>query len=194
VGVSRGFISAALLFLAGCQTRVVSYDSFLTGLPGSEQQLPGGRKMGDYIDPTRVREDQLVKNEPGTEKKKLVAKSGRHLMIHIYNTIDAGDVDLFTQQVLSTKSKNEFAEKGVDPREGFDFLKAHQEDLQILFSLMPAGENTPGLRMMPMGGGVQRVALDGIMAKGLYWNGFDMIQERGNWKLRWMVGPQRYER
>jgi hypothetical protein len=40
---------------------------------------------------------------------------------------------------------------------------------------------------------VQRVELDGLAAKGLFWTGFDMVQERGNWKLRWMVGPERYD-
>lgn len=178
----------------GCETRVVRYDSFLSGLPGSEQQLPSGRRLGDYKDPTLVLEEQLVKVEPGSEKRELVAKTGRHLMIHVYNTVDADDAELFVSQVLSVMSKDEFAERGTDPREGFKFLRAHQEDLQILFSLMPAGEQTPGLRMRPMGRGVQRVTVDGIMAKGLYWTGFDMVQERGNWKLRWMVGPQRYER
>jgi hypothetical protein len=183
----------ACLLLGGCETKVVGYNSFLTGLQGAEQQLPSNRKLGDYKDPTLVREAELVKESKDGKSKTLVARCGRHLMIHLYNCVDSGDADLFVSQVLSEQSRREFAAKGLDPKAGFAYLREHQPDLQLLFSQMPAGEYTPGLFLKPQGGGVQRVELDGLAAKGLFWTGFDMVQERGNWKLRWMVGPERYD-
>jgi hypothetical protein len=181
-------------WFGGCEQRVVRHNSFLSGLPGAEQALPQGRKMGDYVDPTRVSEESLVKIDPTNQRKILTARNGRHLMIHIYTTVDEGDAETFVNQVLSQRTRAEFAARGVDPVEGFEKLRRKQADLQILFQRMPAGENTPGLRMRNMGGGAQRIELDRIVADGLYWTGFDMVQEKGNWKLRWMVGPERYNR
>lgn len=193
-GVARGLAPVVMAtVLWACETRVVSHNSFLTGLQGSEQQLPSRRKLGDYADPTLVREDLLVKEDPKTGARTLTARSGRHLMIHIYTCVDQDDAELFVKEVLSEGTRRAFIERGVDPREGFRRLQDHQEDLQKLFSQMPAGEYTPGLFLKPQGGGVQRVELDGLAAKGLYWTGFDMVQERGSWRLRWMVGPERYD-
>jgi hypothetical protein len=186
-------VLVAGIFGGGCEQKVVRYNSFLTGLQGAEQQLPSGRNLGEYKDPTLVRESELVKEDKDGKNKTLVARSGRHLMIHIYNCVDSGDEDLFVRQVLSAQTRQEFANRGVSLSEGFRYLQQHQADLQALFSQMPAGEYTPGLFLKPQGGGVQRVELDGLAAKGLFWTGFDMVQERGNWKLRWMVGPERYD-
>jgi len=192
----RPLLSAPLLLLvliASCQQRVVRYNSFLTGLPGAEQKLPANRTMGDYKDPTLVQEEHLVTKDAKTKQTTLMARTGRHLMIHIYNCVDSGDADLFVDQVLSTATRAEFAAKGIDPREGSNFLVDHQPDLQKLFTQIPAAEYTPGLYLKPQGDGVQRVELDGMAARGHFWTGFDMVQERGNWKLRWMVGPEKYE-
>ncbi|MCX5689492.1 MAG: hypothetical protein NTV94_06855 [Planctomycetota bacterium] len=196
-GRGMAFVLVGMLvagfFGGGCEQKVVRYNSFLTGLQGAEQQFPSGRKLGEYKDPTLVRESELVKEDKDGKNKTLVARSGRHLMIHIYNCVDDGDEDLFVRQVLSTQTRQDFASRGVSLSEGFRYLQQHQADLQALFSQMPAGEYTPGLFMKAQGGGVQRVELDGLAAKGLFWTGFDMVQERGNWKLRWMVGPERYD-
>ncbi len=177
-----------LVISSACESKTVSYNSFLSGLPGAEQTLPYRRDIGDYRDPTLIPENEIVQEiEP--KKKKLIAKTGRHLMIHIYTTVDENDADLFVDQVLSTATKRECADRGVDPRTLFNRLRNRQEDLQRLFAAMPAGERTPGLFLRPVAGGAKRVQLDGIPAKGLFWDGFDMIMEDGNWKLVWMTGP-----
>jgi hypothetical protein len=192
VALEGALIGVTLLAGPGCEQRVVRYESFLTGLPQAQQSLPAGRDLGDYVDPTLLDESTLVKVDPATRKKTLTARNGRHLMIHLYTTVDENDYETFVSQVLSQRSRAEFAQRGVDPREGFAHLRRKQADLQILFQRMPGGENTPGLRLRDVGGGARRVEVDGIAAKGLYWTGFDMVQERGNWKLRWMTGPQKY--
>lgn len=179
-----------ICFGGGCEQKTVAYNSFLSGLPGAEQRLPLNRSLGEYVDPTRMDESTLVVEDKKDKKKKLIAKTGRHLMIHLYNTVDSGDSQLFVDEVLSEMTKREYFERGLDPRDGFKTLVETQADLQLLFSRMPAGEMTPGIFARPVGSGVQRVELDGLAARGLYWTGFDMVMERGSWRLRWMVGPQ----
>lgn len=183
-------LAALLLVLPACEQKVVSYNSFLSGLPGAEQTLPYSRSVGDYKDPTVVPESELVE-VTATNDKKLIAKTGRHLMIHIYTTVDEDNADLFVDQVLSEVTKQECYARGSDPRELFGRLRAHQEDLQRLFASMPSGERTPGIFLRPVTGDVKRLQLDGIAAKGLYWDGMDMIMENGNWRLVWMTGPGR---
>ncbi|MBS0197595.1 MAG: hypothetical protein JSR77_12645 [Planctomycetes bacterium] len=184
---------AAGLSVAACEQHVVSYNGLLSGLPNSQQSLPLKRNLGDYKDPTRVSESSLVV-EDKTKEKKLVARTGRHLMIHIYNTVDEGDSDLFVREVLSSGTKQAIVLDGRSPTDYFNLLRSHQRDLQALFSAMPMGENTPGMFMRPVGNGVQRVRVDGIAAKNLYWDGFDMVMEGGNWKLVGFTGGERWQK
>ena len=192
VGLGVGARLAGLglvVLVGGCEEKIVNYNSFLSGLPGAEQSLPYKPDRGAYHDPTVVAESDLVQS-PEPKKTVLVAKTGRHLMIHIYTTVDENNEDLFIEQVLSESTKQECAARGKDPRELFRRLRARQEDLQMLFAAMPNGEKTPGLFMRPLAGGAKRVQLDGLPARGLYWDGFDMIMEGGNWKLVWMTGGE----
>src|SRR5262245_26837749 len=174
--------------LSACeqQVRVVKYDPFLGGLPGSQSNTPVVRNWGDYKDPTAVSEDQLViEKEPG--KIELVAKTGRHLMIHIHNCLQKGDKQLFLDQVLSAMTKDEFRQRGLDPGEAFDFLVSARSDVDALFNAMPMGEHTPGVLLRSVGRKAYRVGVDGNAWKDLRWTGFDMIMENGNYRLRWFV-------
>lgn len=177
-----------ILALAGCatQTRVVKYDPFLGGLPGAESRTPVVRDLGDYTDPTAIPPDQLVQ-EPEPGRKVLAAKTGRHLMIHVYNTLKNDDRDLFTTQVLSERTRAECLERGIDPADAFDYLKTREDDVAALFNMMPAGEQTPGIVVQPLGKGARRLQVTGAGLGDLYWTGFDMVMERGNWRLRWFV-------
>jgi hypothetical protein len=182
-----GALLCCALTAGGCvrEERVISQNSFLTGLPGAQQGLPVSRGgLEGHIDPAAlVNEKDLVQEEKDTGRTLLRAKSGRHLMIHIYNTVDAGDRSLFIDQVMSAAAKAAYYRAGRDPGEVFDDLRENQVDLQRLFKLMPAGERTPGMYMVPAGGGVQRVQLQGIARRGQRWTGFEMIMERGDWRL-----------
>lgn len=182
----------AVLALAGAlsacerEVRVIRYNPLLGGLPGAQSGMPVVRDLGDYKDPTAVPLDQLVREEqPGT--KTLVAKTGRHLMIHIYNTLKDNDKELFVREVLSTATKTECFERAVQPEETFDYLKAREEDVRALFDMMPMGEQTPGVFMQPIGKNTYRVQVSGLGTSDLAWTGFDMVMEKGNWKLRWFV-------
>lgn len=179
-----------LMAPAACvETRVVRYDPILGGLPGVQSGTPiVGTKQG-YVDPTAVPEDQLVVTDPDTGQKKLTAKTARHLMIHIYNTIKDEDKETFVREVLSTKTRQECYDRGVDPGELFDELIRRREDLMALFNIMPAGEKTPGALLQPLGGKEYRVMVQGLATRNLTWTGMDMVMEKGNWKLRWFYTP-----
>lgn len=186
----QGMIAVCLAWciLGGCarETRVIRYNPFLGGLPEAQSNTPVVRDLGDYQDPTALAPEELVKEAPDG-KKTLVARSGRHLMVHIFNTLQNNEQELFVDQVLATRTKDECYERGVEPGAAFEFLKAREEDVRALFNMMPAGEQTPGVLMQPLGGKAQRVQIRGLGTQDLYWTGFDMVMEGGNWKLRWFV-------
>ncbi len=172
----------------GCreEVRVVKWNPMLGNLPGAVSGTPVTSDRPGYVDPTKIPIDQLVKVD-ADGKKTLIAKTGRHLMIHIYNTVQDNDAPLFVDQVLSDMTKRECYQRGVDPREVFNELKRRWNDVQDLFNAMPGGEYTPGAIVKPVGAGVQRVFIQGPITRGLAWTGFDMVMEHGEWRLRWFV-------
>lgn len=143
---------------------------------------------GLKVDPTAVAGKLRQTDENG--KVTLLARAPRHLMRHIYDTIFNDEPRLFVDQVLSEVTKNEYLDRGLDPVEAFRTLGDRREDIHALFNAMPQGELTPGLFLEPVGSNVQRLCVYGPMARNLRWNGFDLVMEQGNWKLRWFVNNQ----
>lgn len=176
------------------ETRVVKWDPPMAGLPGVTTSSPivGANDFG-FVDPTRMTPDSLViEREDGSTV--LLARSGRHLMVHIYNTLAADDADLFVNQVLSEATRSEYLDRNLDPRQAFETLKRREQDIHALFNLMPAGEHTPGVfwdrvgTIGPRHDRVVRLRVSGAGTGSLRWTFMDMVMERGNWRLRWF-GP-----
>lgn len=186
---TSSFSLACVLLVSGCarETRVVRYHPMLGGLPNAESGMPVVRDTKGYVDPTAVPEDKLVVVDPVSNKKTLTAKTGRHLMIHIYNALAENDRATFVEQILSKQTKDEFAERGLDPGAAFDEVVRRRDDVVALFNAMPGGEFTPGVYRRPLGNKSERLEVEGILAKDLTWKGMDMVMEKGNWKLRWFV-------
>lgn len=184
--------AVALMPLAGCtpETRIVRYNPPLAGLPGAQTGSTVVRDLCEYQDPTAVAEDELERELPDGSKV-LTAKTGRHLMIHIHNTLDRGERDLFTEQVLSKVTKAEYQARGMDPGQAFDTLLARRDDISRLFNMLPSGEFTPGVFARNIGSNTRRVEVEGMAARGLRWSGFDMVMEGGSYRLRWFVSPSR---
>lgn len=180
-------ISALPLGVVGCvETTVTGESPMLGGLPGvvtgMESSGPKGAELPESVAAVdRVRIESEDPDEPPT----LLSKSVMDLLRHIAITMDNGERDLFTDQVLSEMTKQEYYERGLDPREAFDTLKGRERSLRILFSRMPQGEFTPGLFMRPMGGGVYRLQVR--PERGMYYRGIDVVFEKRNWRLRWFV-------
>lgn len=174
------------------ETRVIYNRPMLAGLPGAETSTPVSRHPKGYHDPTYLPDEELVVVQgdgPG-EATLLRARTARHLMRHIYSTLMNNQEELFVDQVLSEQTRREYYQHGMNPREAFQTLRERAGDVLTLFDRMPMGESTPGLFLQPVGGGVQRLRVQGLAARDLRWVGFDMVMEQGNWRLVWFVpGP-----
>lgn len=188
--LSRVVVCAAaigVLAAGGCTYEKVVYRRpMLSGLPGATTGGNVSDHPRGYIDPTAVQGGKItLESDDGS--KVLVARTARHLMAHIYNTLRNDERELFTEQVLSDVTKQEFRARNLDPAGAFDQLKARQPDIEALFGRMPMGEYTPGMLLRKVGDGTYRLKLTDKAADGLYWAGFDMVMEGGSWRLRWFV-------
>lgn len=182
----RASAALVVMVLAGCvEERIVKNRPMLASLPNAVVQRPVTAPEGTVALDTLADDQIVVENADGTTA--LLAKTGRQLMIHIVTTIDSGQRDLFIDQVLSTTTRNEFLQRGLDPGLAFDECKRRRDAIDTLFSRMPGAEASPGVRVKQVEKKTMRVQLTGLAAEDLYWIGFDMTMERGNWKLRWFV-------
>ncbi len=195
--LSHGWMRAAGVVCAGvglglalgCETRrEIRGTPMLGSLPGAqvgERIRPAGgnraRGMGEIVDESEVR--LRIEHEDGSVT--LVSRTGRQLMAHIFTTIDSDEGELFVDQVLSEMSKREFAQRGIDPLEGFKYLQTHERAIRKLFNTIPMGEFTPGVFMKAQGDNVFRLEAPTLLHRGLAWTFMDMVFERGSWRLRW---------
>jgi hypothetical protein len=170
-----------------CQERITKYKPFLTGVEGAKMQTAPVVETGPAIAAGEESAGTLVReNDDGSVT--LISKSGRQLMAHIQRTLAEEEKEQFTEQVLSEITRGEYFERGLDPGEAFDRLRKHQKDISKLFSRMPMGEHSPNVLMERVSRNVFRVRVTGQAKKGLdRWTGFDMVLEKGNWRLRWFV-------
>lgn len=182
-----------MLLIGACETRrVVRWDPPLGSLPGASSGMPVvDDNRFNFADPTQAPEGGIRQElEDGTVR--LYARSARHLMSHIYTTLANNERDLFAEQVLSEITRREFLDRGRDPREAFDMLKKHEDDILRLFDLMPMGEYTPGVIWKKIGrvgnSNIVRLGVTGPGTSEMRYTFMDMAMEHGNWRLRWF-GP-----
>ncbi len=201
----RGSLASRAIILAcasgslfACQQdeKIVNYKPFFSGLEGVKTQTPavaaapvsaGKATNGEEI-------GLLRENKDGTVT--LVMSSGRNLMAHIQRTL-AGSEDpneatalknQFAEQVLSEITRSEYHERGLDPVAAYELAKKNEKEIAKLFNRMPMGEYSPNVLMEQLGKNMIRVRVSGQARKGLEkWTGFDMVLEKGNWRLRWFV-------
>ncbi len=181
-------LCATSMFVAGCEEKVVQYHPFFAGLPGVETQVITTGPKGQYFDPTVVPGNKIEETKEDGSRT-LTARTGQHLMVHIFNCVARDDARTFVDQVLSEMTKQEYYGRGQDPALAFELLKERKVEMVKLFRAMPSGESTPGVIASGVGGGVRRFVVTGKSAQDLSWVGVDMVMEKGNWKLRWFVSP-----
>lgn len=180
-----------LLLLAmtagGCTyERIVSQSGLLTGLEGAESKIPPKRQARALPNFLRTPDEGIrVENEDGTIT--LYSKSVRQLMAHISSTIGNNERELFVEQLLSERTKDEFYERGLDPGLAFDELKRRERDIGRLFYYLPMGEYTPGVYLQTIGRNLFRLKLPRVTNESLYWIGMDVVFEDTNFKLRWFL-------
>lgn len=177
--------------LVSCvEERVLNYKPFLSGVEGAKTDTPAVTNGSGRVAIGKAGENdefKLVRENPdGTVT--LISKSGRQLMAHIQRTLAEGEKNQFADQVLCEATRAEYMARGLDPIEGFNTLKKDEKEISKLFNRMPMGEHSPNVVMEPLERNMYRVRVTGQSKKGLErWTGFDMVFERGNWRLRWMV-------
>lgn len=180
----------SLILCAACtEQRIVKWNPPLGGLPGAQASMPVTAKdRFNFADPMRA-PDEGIRQTSDSGQVTLHARSGRHLMVHIYTTLLNDEQELFSSQVLSHATRDEFLARGQDPTAAFPMLKQHQDDIVKLFDLMPMGESTPGVIWRKIGQlhgkNVVRLGVKGPATANLRYAYFDMILESGNWRLRW---------
>ncbi|MDF1809176.1 MAG: hypothetical protein P1U42_05715 [Phycisphaerales bacterium] len=166
--------------------RVVSRSSILSGIEGAESNIPEKKAARPLPDFLRTPDEGIrVVDEDGSVT--LYAKSIRQLMAQIITTLQNGERELFVEQVLSQRTKDEFYERGLDPGLAFDELLKHYRDIGRLFYFMPMGEYTPGLYLETVGKNTFRLKISRIRNESLYWIGIDTVFEGNNYRLRWFV-------
>lgn len=175
------------LLLGACRyERIISSSSILSGLEGSESQIPAKKSSRPLPDFLRTPDEGIrIEHEDGSIT--LYSKSIRQLMAHITTTIQNGEQELFVEQLLSKVTKEEFYDRGLDPTLAFDELTLRQRDIARMFYFMPMGEYTPGLYLKNVGRNMFRLELSRANNPTLYWIGIDSVFENGNYRLRWFV-------
>ena len=180
------------------EEKIHNYKPFFSGLEGAKTQTPATVEQSKKVPiPEAEAGDKvgLIKeNKDGSVT--LISKSGRNLMSHILRTLaDEEDAvvakelkDQFVKQVLSEITRAEYRERNLDPEIAYTELKKQRKEIAKLFNRMPMGEYSPNVLMEQIGKNLIRVKLTGQAKKGMErWTGFDMILEKGNWRLRWFV-------
>jgi hypothetical protein len=205
VNASRAIAVTAttLALLAGCtpEERIVNYKPFFSGIKDAQTQtpavaerrddapaMPGGEMDPAAVeDPAKAAEHQLLqKDKKGNVS--IIARSGTQLMYHIQKCLEDEDPNLFASQVLCKATRQDYIDRGLDPRDAYKTCKAAERQIAILFNRMPMGEHSPNVLLEQLGANTFRVKITGKAAADLErWVGFDMVFENGNYRLRWFV-------
>ncbi|HED53138.1 MAG TPA: hypothetical protein ENJ00_02925 [Phycisphaerales bacterium] len=185
-----GVLIVVLLGVFGCTyQKEVAANPFFSGIEGAKLPDVPRENLGRGFDPTSLPLDQQrIENEDGSIT--LQARSPRHLMRHIYETLHNGEKDLFLEQVLSNATKQEFIDHDTPPEQAYEMLLEHLDDMDKLFARMPMAQNTPNAMLLTIGPGMHRLKLVQGVGRDLLWQGFDMIFEDGNERLLWFYQQQ----
>lgn len=172
---------AATFALSGCTyEKDVNYKPFFSGLEGAKTGTPATIDASKQpADPMAGGADMRIRIENKDGSVTLVTRNAQDLMRQITVTLDKGERELFTAQVLSQRTVQEYRIRGLDPGAGFDTLKGREKEIRELFRRMPMGEHSPNVIMEKLGDNLYRVRLTGKATDGLEWTSFDMALEGG---------------
>jgi hypothetical protein len=174
----------ASVALPGCERTISerAVNPAFGGLQGARTQVQRKERESFAIG-ADAPDDIVVEHEDGTVT--LISRRAAHLMSHIQRTLARDEEELFVDQVLSERTKQEYRERGLDPAEAFHALKDRSADISKLFSRMPFGEASPSVIMSKVDDKTLRLTLTGAGTRDLQWTTMDMVLEGGNYRLRW---------
>lgn len=182
----------SMLVLAGCQ-QVVLNETPRNDLFGRLSGSPSGRAAGVSPGANRGVDPSMqapIREELPDGEIVLRSRTARDLMVHIQRALTDRERDLerelFTDQVLSYKTWQEYESRGLPPERAYEELVSRRDDVLLLFNRIgPLAENSPQVIMRSLGDNVIRLQVTGLAREGLRWSFMDMILEDGNWRLRW---------
>lgn len=204
---SRSFsiVLAAIASLTiGCvERRVVRSTDMLAGLPGAEggqapvrpgvaqgpewdQLLAQFEESGADDDPNAEwlpAEGQHLREVSRQGDIRLISQTPSHVMFHLTQTLRNDEFELLRDQVLSERTRRNYAERGRDPMEAVAFLNRNEQAVADLFGALPLGEQTPGVLLENIGPNAFRLRAPPAMAPDLRFTQFDVIIERGTFRL-----------
>lgn len=169
--------------LGGCTyERVVYNRPLFGGLPGVQTQQQVTPHRGGAVETSLTPAGELrVEDESGEVRLRI--GSIRDLMYQIAWVLEENEAEIFVEQLLSDVTRREFAERGIDPVEGFNELKRHEADVRGFFERVPQGEFTPGVFRQKVGDRTFRLSASGPGRRGYRF--IDVVQQREGWRLRW---------
>ena len=180
---------AALLVMGGCasESRVVRFRPMLSDLPGAQvgSAIVGPAASAGSRSTLDSNPDYFIEEEDGT----LIAQlpTGAYLVYHLTQAIENDEQEIFTTQLLSSVTIQEFKDRGLEPALAYQEVVRRRKDMIALFRRIPQGEYSPNVHLEMLGRNVGRIRVYGTAARTLAWDGMDMVYERGGWRLRWFT-------
>ncbi|CAN5673829.1 hypothetical protein BH11PLA1_BH11PLA1_19200 [soil metagenome] len=186
---------AALALLAACAvdepTIIYKQRNLFEGIPGAMrggEEFTGRGGAGKGAPASEGKLTDLVRNEGGREV--LVSRRPRHVMVHLCLRLDEKDrahgEQLFAEQLISQRTREQFISEGKDPGEIVPWLQTNYDDIMRLFQKMPAGEVSPGVIFERQSGNLYSLRLTGTIAKTVRLTELFLEQDRGVWKFVWV--------
>lgn len=191
-------ILLAALTLAACeQERVVSVKGGLSGLgklPGAASNIPesayekptdGDRfqKLLDKDQPGQPVEGKPLRRQLDNGEIYLISRSPRELISHLYDTLQNDERALLESQVLAERTKRAYRAAGKPPADAADWIFRNRKWIEDLIAAMPAGEQTPGVFMKPLGDNAFRLTLNGSELLDLRYKALEVVIEEGRFRL-----------
>lgn len=113
----------------------------------------------------------------------LSLRSPSEVMYQVMTTLQNDEHDLLLEQVIADRTKRAYTTKGRDPGEAIDYLVKHKNDIASLFATFPMGDQTPGVHLESIGRNAFRLSAPVAMAQELRLHSFDVVIERGQFRL-----------
>lgn len=185
---------------AGCEpeTRVIAVRGGFHHLPGAEGgiQPEGGRsarraagwetvlRVYDTEAPAGEDRDQdPLRHVAADGTVTLICRSPAHLVHHLRDTLRRGEVELVYEQLLAQQLKDNYIDRGRDPRDALTWILKKRRSIEKLLASMPAGERTPGATMKPIGRNAFRISPPGVELLELRYTSIDVTIEDGSFRL-----------
>lgn len=114
----------------------------------------------------------------------LLSRSPRELIANLYETLRDSETQLLEEQVLSERTKRAYFAERKSPADAVAWLMKNRKDVEALIAAMPAGEQTPGVFIKPLGNNAFRLTMgSGVEMLETKFRTLDVVIEQGRFRL-----------